>query len=156
MKKDVLVSKLNELIKPIVCQLNYELYHLEYVKENNEFYLRIYIDKEEGFISLTDCETVSRAISEILDTEDPIKDPYYLEVCSPGLNRALHTDEHYKKYIGSEVLVRFIKSLNGKKNVKGFIEKIDEEALYVKELDSEEIVRIPKDKIKSVNLEGEL
>lgn len=156
MKKDVLVNKLNELIKPLVCDLNYELYHLEYVKENNEFYLRIYIDKEDGFISLTDCETVSRAISEILDVEDPIKDPYYLEVCSPGLNRALHTDEHYRKNIGSEVFVKLIKSLDGMKNIKGFIENIDEEALYLKQLDSDEIVKIPKDKIKSVNLEGEI
>ena len=97
MKKDILIEKIEELVKPIISELLYELYYVEYIKENGEFYLRIYIDKEEGRISLDDCEAVSRRVSEILDVEDPIKDAYYLEVSSPGLNRGLYTEEHFKK-----------------------------------------------------------
>ncbi|HBC97665.1 MAG TPA: ribosome maturation factor RimP, partial [Clostridium sp.] len=66
-------------------------------------YLRIYIDKEQGNISLQDCEKVSRTVSDILDREDPIKVSYYLEVSSPGVERKLYTDEHLKRYIGRDV-----------------------------------------------------
>lgn len=153
MKKDLLIEKLTELCKPFVEELNYELYHLEYVKENGEYYLRIYIDKDGG-VDLTDCERVSRNISDMLDVEDPISDSYYLEVSSPGLNRALHTDAHFKRFIGSEVFIRFTKSFNGKKNIKGILENIDEEAIYVKSED--DLVKLLKDKIKSANIDGEI
>lgn len=153
MKKEVLVERITELVKPIVDGLNYELYYVEYVKENNEYFLRIYIDKSEG-ISLEDCEKVSRQVSDILDVEDPIKDPYYLEVSSPGLNRPLFTEEHYNRFIGSEVLVRFTKSISGRKNIKGILTEVTEEALIIGSDDGN--FTVPKDKIKSVNLEGEI
>ncbi|GIM27804.1 ribosome maturation factor RimP [Clostridium polyendosporum] len=153
MKKELLVEKVAELVKPIVDSLSYELYYVEYVKENNEYFLRIYIDKPEG-ISLQDCEKVSRQVSDMLDVEDPIKDPYYLEVSSPGLNRPLFTEEHYNRFIGSEVLVRFTKSISGKKNVKGILAEATEETLIVENDDGK--FTVPKDKIKAVNLEGEI
>ena len=89
MKKDVLIEKIEELVKPIISELLYELYYVEYIKENGDFYLRIYIDKKDDRISLDDCVVVSKRVSGILDTEDPIEDAYYLEVSSPGLNRGL-------------------------------------------------------------------
>lgn len=153
MKKEVLVERITELVKPIVDGLNYELYYVEYVKENNEYFLRIYIDKPEG-ISLEDCEKVSRQVSDMLDVEDPIKDPYYLEVSSPGLNRPLFTEEHYNRFIGSEILVRFTKSISGKKNIKGSLTEVTGEALIIGSDDGN--FTVPKDKIKSVNLEGEI
>ena len=75
------------------------------MKENGEYYLRIYIEKEKA-ISLNDCEALSRRVSDVLDEKDPITDAYFLEVSSPGLNRTLFTNEHYKRFIGSEVLVK--------------------------------------------------
>lgn len=93
---------------------------LSLIKENNEFYLRIYIDKEEG-ISLTDCEALSRRVSDVLDVEDPIDKAYYLEVSSPGLNRRLFTDEHFKKFVGREVLVKLNGNIEGKKIIKGLL-----------------------------------
>jgi ribosome maturation factor RimP len=153
MKKDILIEKIEELVKPITVELSYELYHVEYVKENGEFYLRIYIDKQDGRISLDDCEAVSRRVSDILDTKDPIKDAYYLEVSSPGLNRGLYKEEHFKKYIGKEILVKLTSSINGSKNIKGILKETSEDHLIV---EAETEVEIPKDKIKSANLEGEI
>jgi len=72
-KNDTLLQKLRKITQPIVEKNNCELYHLEFVKEAGENYLRIYIDSSSG-ISLEDCEKTSRAISEILDVEDPITD----------------------------------------------------------------------------------
>lgn len=154
MSKDALIEKIEAFVKPVVSELSYDLYHIEYVKENGEFYLRIYIDKEDGRISLNDCEAVSRRVSDILDTEDPIKDAYYLEVSSPGINRTLYTEEHFKKAIGNEVLIKLTASINGMKSIKGILKDVSINEVVV-EKDSEEI-RITKEKIKTANLEGEI
>lgn len=152
MNKDALIERIESLVKPVAEELNYELYYIEYVKENGEFYLRIYIDKPEG-ISLTDCENLSRRVSDILDVEDPIKDSYYLEVSSPGLNRGLYKDEHFKKFIGRDVFIRFKGSLNGMKNIKGVLEAVNDDSITVK---GEVELNIPKEKIKNANLDGEI
>lgn len=152
MKVDSLIEKIYQLVRPVTEELQYELYHIEYVKENGEYYLRIYIDKDGG-ISLTDCEKVSRRVSDIMDEEDPIPVAYYLEVSSPGLNRGLYTEAHYVMQIGKEVLIRFTKSFEGKKNVKGILREVKEDSIVV---EAESLMTIPKDKIKSANLEGEI
>lgn len=152
MDKNALVEKIEELVKPIADELNYELYYVEYIKENGDFYLRIYIDKPEG-ISLNDCEALSRRVSDMLDVEDPISDSYYLEVSSPGLNRGLYKEEHFKRYIGKDVFVKFTGSLSGHKNIKGILKAVDEESITV---EGEIELNIPKSKIKSANLDGEI
>ena len=136
----------------IADELNYEIYHIEYVKENGEYYLRIYIEKEGG-ITLNECEALSRRVSEIMDEKDPIPEAYFLEVSSPGLNRTIFTEAHYKRFVGREVMVRFTKSIDGKKNVKGILKEVNEDNIIV-EVDT--LISIPKDKIKSANIEGEI
>ncbi|WP_238882587.1 ribosome maturation factor RimP [Clostridium sp. YIM B02551] len=146
-------NKIHELVKPIVEENGYELYHVEYVKEQNDYYLRIYIDSTNG-ISLNDCETVSRAVSDMLDTTDPIKDAYYLEVSSPGIDRQLFTNEHIEKSIGSQVLVKLSKAINGHKNLKGkLLEASDNEIIVENDNDT---VTISKEKIKTINIIGEI
>ena len=75
-------EKVENLLKPIIENLGYDLYDVEYVKEGKNYYLRIFIDKENG-IDLNDCEKVSNSINEKLDEADYIKEQYYLEVSSP-------------------------------------------------------------------------
>jgi len=145
-----LENKLRELIIPIVDKLNYELYHLELVKEQNEYYLRIYIEKESSGITLDDCEKVSRAVSEMLDVEDPISFSYYLEVSSPGVERKLYTDEHFKRYTGSLVKVSIDGLFEGKKKYEGKLLKFDEDELKL-ETELKDLV-IPRSKISSVSL----
>lgn len=152
MKVDALIEKIYQLVRPVADELSYEIYHIEYVKENGEYYLRIYIDKDGG-ITLTDCEELSRRVSDIMDEQDPIPVAYFLEVSSPGLNRGLYTYDHYKKQIGKEVLIRFIKSFEGRKNVKGILKEVNEDSVVV---EADKLLNIPKDKIKSANLEGEI
>lgn len=152
MKNDALVTQIYEMVKPIADELNYEIYHIEYVKENGEYYLRIYIEKEGG-ITLNDCEALSRRVSEIMDEKDPIPEAYFLEVSSPGLNRTIFTEAHYKRFVGREVMVRFTKAIDGKKNVKGILKEVNEDNIIV-EVDT--LISIPKDKIKSANIEGEI
>lgn len=154
MIREQFLLDLEEMFLPIVNDLNYELYHLEYVKENNEYYLRLYIDKENGRISLSDCEAVSRRVSELLDEKDPIKDPYYLEVSSPGLNRKLYKDKHFNKFLDNEIKIIFTKAMDNKKSVEGILKEVKEDVIVL-EVEGNEI-NVPKDKIKSANLEGEI
>lgn len=153
MKMEALIETLDNLVRPIAEELGYEIYHIEYVKENGEYYLRFYIDKDGG-IKLSDCEALSRRISDLMDEKDPIKEAYYLEVSSPGLNRSLHTLEHFNKFINRDVFIRFNKTLNGSKNIKGILKEASSDEIKVL-VDEEEIV-IPIEKIKTANLDGEI
>ena len=87
-KKDAYEARAEELLTPIAVANGCEVYDVEYVKEGSDWYLRAYIDKPEG-VSIIDCENVSRAFSDKLDEEDFIKEKYYLEVSSPGIDRPL-------------------------------------------------------------------
>lgn len=153
MNKNAATEKLYKLIEPIVQEKNFELYHLEYVKEFGENYLRVYIDSPNG-INLDDCEKVSRPISDLLDVEDPISEPYYLEVSSPGIDRVLYTEKHLEKYTGYQVLVKLEKLYEGKKQYEGILSSFDSEIILLK-VDNNEF-KIPKDKIKVIQLNSGL
>ena len=111
-------ATIEEIVQPIVDAKNFEIIDIEYVKEAGEYYLRVYLDKEGG-ISLSDCELVSRELSEILDVKDPIKDNYFLEVSSPGLDRPLKKDKDFERYKGRDVEIKLYKPMNGSKQFEG-------------------------------------
>ena len=85
-----------ELLQPLVDAHGFELVDVEYVKEAGNWYLRAYIDKENG-ITVDDCEEVSRALSDLLDEEDFISENYILEVSSPGLDRPLKKEKDFAR-----------------------------------------------------------
>jgi ribosome maturation factor RimP len=153
MNNDALIQKLFKLITPIVTDKNLELYHIEYVKESGENYLRIYIDSQNG-ISLDDCEKVSRPVSDLLDIDESIDEPYYLEVSSPGIERILYTDAHLTKYIGNEVQVKLLKLIEGKKIYEGNLVTFNPEEIVISFENN--TFNIPKDKIKTISLKGEM
>ena len=131
-------EKVESLIKQNIENLGYELYDVEYVKEGPEYYLRIYIDKESG-IDLNDCEKVSNEINEILDKADYIKEQYYLEVSSPGIERKLRKDKHLKDNIGNEVQIKLFKPFEGKKQYKGILKDFDETKIEIVSQNEEQI-----------------
>ena len=106
-------EKIEKLLKQTIENLGYELYDVIYEKEAKDYYLRIFIDKPEG-ISLEDCEKVNDAISDLLDEANYIKDQYFLEVSSPGIERLLRKEKHFKQSIGKEVTVNLFKPINVK------------------------------------------
>jgi len=129
--------KTNELLTPIINSLGYTIYDIEYQKEGKDYYLRIVIDKEDG-ITIDDCEKVSNSINDVLDEADYIKEQYYLEVSSPGLERKLTKDWHLEKYIGYTVEAKLFTAVNKVKNIVGALKEFDESTITI-ELDTEEI-----------------
>lgn len=109
-----------DLAKPITDRNNFELVEIEYKKEGADWYLRVYIDKEGG-ITIDDCESVSRELSDLLDEADPIEQSYIFEVSSPGVDRPLKTDRDYEKNNGKPVEVKLFSPLEGKKALEGIL-----------------------------------
>lgn len=124
-------EKVEQLVKDPIEKLGYSLYDVEYVKEGPEYYLRIYIDKESG-IDLNDCEKVSNEINEILDKADYIKEQYYLEVSSPGIERKLRKDKHLEQNISKNVEIKLFKKDNdGKKEYTGKLKAFNQEEIII-------------------------
>lgn len=96
------VDKVRAISEPIADELGYELVEVEYVKEGRNWFLRLYIDKEDG-VDLDDCALFSERLEEVLDAiqPDPIPHAYYLEVSSPGAERPLVTEKDFEKAVGS-------------------------------------------------------
>ncbi len=124
-------ARTEELLGPVARANGCEIYDVEFVKEGSEWYLRCYIDKPDG-VSITDCENVSRALSEKLDEEDFIENAYILEVSSPGLGRALKKDKHLAKSIGGEVELKTYRPVEGRKEFQGILEAFDAETVTIR------------------------
>lgn len=117
-------NKVEELVKPIITNIGYDLYDVRYEKEGKDYYLRIIIDKPEG-IDINDCEIVNNSINDILDEADYIKEQYFLEVSSPGLERVLRKPNHFLSQIGNEISVKLFKPIEKKKEFIGILEEFD-------------------------------
>ena len=126
-------NNVEELVKPIIEKIGYKLYDVIYEKEGKDYFLRIFIDNEKG-ISLEDCEKANNAITEVLDEKDYIKDQYFLEVSSPGVERILRKDWQIKENIGKNVEVKLFKPLNGEKVISGELKDFDEENIIINDV----------------------
>ncbi len=131
-KREEYEMKTEQLLEPILKEFQFELYDVEFVKEAGTFYLRAFIDKEDG-ITINDCEIVSRRLSDLLDQKDFIPDSYILEVSSPGLGRQLKKDKHLEKSIGEEVELKLFKAIEKQKEFSGILESFTEEVLVIQE-----------------------
>lgn len=141
------VAEVKALAEPIINRLGLSLWDVRYVKEGAVWYLRIFIDKEEG-VTIEDCENVTSAIDEPLDRLDPIEGSYCLEVSSPGIERELIRDEHFDKFLGAPIMVKLHRPLeNGEKELKGTLLSHDKENVEMITENGTEIVIKKKDTV---------
>ena len=130
-------EQIEELLESKIKNLGYILYDVEYVKEGKDYYLRIYIDSEKG-ITLDDCELVSNNITDMLDEKDIIKDQYFLEVSSTGVEKIIRKEKHLRENIDEYITVNLFKPVNNSKEFIGKLKKFDDQTIYI-EIDSEVI-----------------
>ena len=130
MAQENIEAKVEKKLKPIIENLGYSLYDVLYEKEGKDYYLRIIIDKQ-GTIDIKDCEIVNDAINDVLDEEDYIKQQYYLEVSSPGLERVLRKKEHFLKQIGNEIMIKLFKPIDKEKELKGILKEYNDNELIL-------------------------
>ncbi len=118
-EKGGIAKRVYALAEPIATECGVSLWDVRYEKEGSGMFLRIILDKPDDYITIDDCENVSRALSDKLDEEDFIPDSYHLQVSSPGIDRALRTPEHFAAYLGKPVTLKLIRPFEGQREFKG-------------------------------------
>ncbi|MFD1777931.1 MULTISPECIES: ribosome maturation factor RimP [Fredinandcohnia] len=142
-----------ELVIPIVTDLQMELVDVEYVKEGKDWFLRVFIDSEKG-VDIEDCGLVSEKLSEKLDEVDPIPYNYFLEVSSPGAERPLKKDSDFEKAIGKQVYVKTYEPIDGEKIFEGVLTSFDGKLVTINVVvkTRKKSVEIPYEKIANARL----
>ncbi|WP_394583676.1 ribosome maturation factor RimP [Cytobacillus firmus] len=142
-----------QLVTPIVDELNLELVDIEYVKEGKDWFLRVFIDKETG-VDIEECGMVSERLSEKLDAEDPIPYNYFLEVSSPGAERPLKKDSDFIKAVGKNVYIKTYEPIDGEKTFEGVLTQFDggTVTVEVKIKTRKKNIEIPYEKVANARL----
>ena len=159
-------KKITEIVEEITAdflgQNGLELYNSEFVKEGKDWFLRVYIDKlpkegadgnvEEEYVSTDDCESVSRFLSAELDRLDPIEQNYYLEVSSPGLDRALLKEKDFIRFCGHMVDISLYKTIDGKKAYQGTLKGLTDDNKIVITDEKGEEIEFPREQVAKARL----
>jgi ribosome maturation factor RimP len=125
---------LMRLLEPPIEGLGYELVDIEFAREGRGGVLRIFIDWPAGAqvgISVDDCATVSHAVSQVLEVEDPIKGHYTLEVSSPGFDRILRKREHFERFVGERIFAELKLPIDGRRRFVGVLKSIVDDAIVM-------------------------
>lgn len=128
-----------DFVLPIAHSEDLNLVDVEFLKEGSDWILRIFLENKDGDLTIEECEKVSRALSVILDEEDPIDKSYILEVSSPGLERPLKTEEDFDRFKGELIAVKTFKKIDGEKEFIGTLKEFDKEIITLTMNDGEEI-----------------
>ena len=124
-------ERVEALVVKSIENLGYQLYDVQYAKEGKDYFLRIFIENPNGQISLEDCEKVNNEIEELLDTADYIKEQYFLEVSSTGVEKIIRKEKHLNENIDEYITVNLFKPVNNSKEFVGILKKFDNETIYL-------------------------
>lgn len=119
-----IVTQVKEIVLPLIAEKECYLDDIVFEMENNEWYLRIYVDKNEGSLDMDTCVEVTEVISAKLDEVDPIKQEYYLEISSPGIEKPLKSYEAVQNAIGEYVFIQLRDPKQGLDEVYGTIKDV--------------------------------
>ncbi len=145
------VSVIWDIAAPIAENLGLILWDVRFQKEGANWYLRIFIDKNGG-VCMDDCVNMSHALDEPLDTLDPIEQSYSLQVSSPGIERDLIRDEHFIRYIGSDIKLRLPRAVDGRREFSGVLENYADGKITLK-YDGENTLTVDKKETSWVRLD---
>jgi len=148
-----IVEKVKELLQPILEEGNFELVDIEFVREPVGWVLRIYADRPEGGITISDCQWISERIGTVLDVEDVIPHSYNLEVSSPGLDRPLKSQKDFERHKGIVVKIKTTEPLGNQRNFKGEVVSTSKEGVTIHDVSRNAEVEIPYEKIKSARVD---
>ncbi|WCK52858.1 ribosome maturation factor RimP [Aneurinibacillus sp. Ricciae_BoGa-3] len=148
MSNDV-IALTEQLVTPILEEEHLELVEVEYNKEGNNWFLRVYIDKENG-VDIEDCGRVSERLSKKLDETDPIPGAYFLEVSSPGAERPLKKEADFERAQGKHVHITTFEPIDGENVFEGELISYDGQQLQIKE--SRKTVTVPRSNVSTARL----
>src|SRR6202012_3713956 len=143
------------LLEPPIEALQFELVDIEFAREGRGGILRIFIDRpaSAGAVTVEDCAQVSGVVSQVLESNDPIKGHYTLEVSSPGFDRILRTRAHFERFAGERVFVELKLPLDGRRRFAGVLKSVLDDTIVV-EVDGQ-AYSLPLDRIQKARLRPE-
>lgn len=150
MNKKYLRELMNNDLSPLIEDTGIDFYDVEYLNQNGKNILTFYIEKDEGLISIDDCELINNRITDKLDEIDPISDPYYLEIASVDITTPFTRDKDFKKNLGNVVIVNLYQKLDSKKELKGILKDFNDQEISL-ELEKNQI-KIERSNISSIKL----
>ncbi len=135
-----IAERITDLIEPVAEDMGYRLVRVKYTTGRKPV-LQIMAERiADGGMVVEDCQRLSRAISAILDVEDPIRGAYDLEVSSPGIDRPLVRDEDYRRFAGHEIKVELRRPVDGRRRYRGLLLSGGEGEFRLRLKDGEEVV----------------
>lgn len=139
-------ARVAAIVEPVVEDLGFRLVRVK-VSGQNGCTVQVMAERPDGTMPVEDCETLSRALSPVLDLEDPISQAYFLEISSPGIDRPLTRRGDFERWAGHEAKIEMAHPLNGRKRFRGIIRGVEDEAVAVELPDVKEgedlLVRLP-------------
>lgn len=126
-----LVPKIIDLATPVAEALGLEVVGAVFYTNQAPPVLRVDIRNPNRDTGLDDCEQMSRALEEQLDTVDLIPDAYVLEISSPGISQKLMSDRDFISFKGFPILIRTSEAYKGHKEWSGKLVRRDETAIYL-------------------------
>lgn len=141
-----------DLALPVTQEHGVLLWDVRFVKEGADWFLRVFIDREDQSVSIDDCVAVSRKLSDLLDQKDPIPQSYCLEVSSPGIERELVRPEHFAAFEGAAVVVHLYQAVDGSKEIAGILlGRDDEGTIEIQDVD-DTVRQFTKKEISAVHV----
>lgn len=133
-------AQVEALVRATIEGMGLVLWDVRYEKEGVDWFLKVLIDKKEGYMDTDTCEAVTRAINPIIDEADPISQSYYLEVGSPGLGRKLTKDEHFEACKGEKVLAHLVRpDEKDRREIEGILLGLQEDTVVLQLAEDEEV-----------------
>jgi ribosome maturation factor RimP len=153
----VMRDALMRLLEPPIEALGFDVVDIEFAQAGHGGVLRIFIDRRAQDsgpgITVDDCAIVSHAVSQVLETQDPIKGHYTLEVSSPGFDRILRTRAHFERFIGERIFAELKLPMDGRRRYVGELKSIAGDTI-VMEVDGK-AHSLPIDRIQKARLRPE-
>jgi ribosome maturation factor RimP len=134
-------SSVEAKIEEIVASLNFDLYEIKFFKAGGKTVLRIFADSDNG-ISLDECASISRAVSEYLDEHEFGKVAYTLEVSSPGADRPLTEIRDFRRVLGKKVKIRTRAEKKSDSKISGTVKEVFESSFILETEDGDEKIEI--------------
>lgn len=133
MKQQPLEMKIAEIVEPAIADLGFALYCVKITGEDGGTIVQVMAeDPATGRLGVDDCAKISRAVSTLMEVEDPITSAYRLEISSPGIDRFLIKPEHFIKYTGFEAkLETDLPAENGQRKFRGRLRGVENEKILV-------------------------
>ena len=144
-----IIVKIENVVLPVLKEMELELVDIEYLQEGGYWYVRIYIEKLDGDVSLDDCAKVSMAVED--DIDRMIDKKFFLEISSPGVERPLKKEKDFIRFTGSKIKVSLKHKINEKKNIEGILSKFEDSTLFV-QTDDNAVTEIPFKEVRKANL----